>query len=340
MTNGGTRRRWRLLAALVVVVVVAAACEAVPNDYTGDRTSDLVYRDTNDNWYVAGQTAPLYTGNPYAIAVPGDYDGDLEWEPAELNGTTWTSSALATPIDYDPAGMPTGPAATLATGQAAEPTLVPVPGDYDGNGKTVPAYYDQVDGTWWIMGHDQPIQFGNPPVTGGIDDYDVPVPADYDGDHKTDIAIFRPSDGSFHYLSSKTGQVVVVQAGSDLDFPVPQDYDKVGHAEPAVADANFEHWYLAGSTTPMASFDISWQDWAIPTFGDYNGDGHADPAVWDMGSTDTWLVAGEGAVATMPVDGYGGSDVEMPPWLLVNMVRLTLYHHCLGNPASTPPGTC
>jgi hypothetical protein len=341
MTAGG--RLKATLGLAVALVLLAAACDAVTNDYTRDGTSDLVYLDlATGSWMMVGQSTPLWTGTS-ALAVPGDYNHDLKWEPAELNGTTWTSSALSSPIDYDPAGMPAGPAATPAGATSAPPTLLPVPGDYDGTGKTVPAYYDQVDGTWWIMGHNSPVQFGDPPTAGGTQGYDVPVPADYDGDGKTDIAVFRPTDGSYHYLSSKTGTEVDVAAGSEYDFPVPEDFDGDGKADAAVTDGAFEHWYEPGSSTPFATFSAPFGDLLVPTFRDYDGDGKADAAVWDeAGSpvTTTWLVAGHGTMATLPSTGDRYEDVEAPPWLLVNIVRLTVFHKCLVDPAAYPSGMC
>jgi hypothetical protein len=337
-------RRLGIIAAATALVVLAAACEAVPGDFTGDRKADLVYEVENHTdpanpyylFYEVGQSTPLYTGQPGDFPVPGDYDGDLKWEPAVLRGTTWISSALASPIEYDPAGMPSGPPGTPSSpyiiGSPTPPTLIPVPGDYDGTGKMVPAYYDQVDASWWIMGHNGSVQFGVAPTNGGTLGYDVPVPADYDGDHKTDIAVYRPTDGTFHYLSSKTGQEVTVSVGSPGAFPVPADYDKVGHAEPAVVGqvgpygpASSYAWYVAGGAAPLATFTTSGA--VVPAPGDYDGDGHADAALLDTGSG-AWEVAGQPPLAT----GLTGAvaPTEVPIGTLLDVVRLNVYGQCLG----------
>ena len=329
----------------LALVLLAAACDALVGDYTGDRKADQVYFDTtNGNWYETGDAAPLYTSSTTDLRVAGDYNGDLKWEPAVLRGTTWTSSALSAPIDYDPAGLPAGPPGNPAGTASAPLTLLPVPGDYDGTGRTVPAYYDQVDGTWWIMGHDAPVQFGVPPVAGGNLGYDVPVPADYDGDGKTDIAVYRPTDGSFHYLSSKTGLEVevtpTVPASDPAVIPVPANYDGGNHAEAAVTEPSGENWYVAGHASSIATFDTAGiSDPYLPAMADYDGTGKAQPALLDDANDQLWL-AGRSRPPIANVISYRYEPTVLPEAVIVNIVRLVLYAECRAGTGSFPPGTC
>jgi len=92
---------------------------------------------------------------------------------------------------------------------------VPVPGDYDGDGKKDIAVWRPADGNWYIISSATGTVTARYWGTAG----DVPVPGDYDGDGKTDYAVWRPADGNWYILSAQA-ESSAQQWGVPGDVPV------------------------------------------------------------------------------------------------------------------------
>jgi len=146
---------------------------------------------------------------------------------------------------------------------------VPVPGDYDGDGRAYRATYNPATSTWSTEIGD--IVYGT--------EGDIPVPADYDGDGTTDIAVFRPSNGTWYVYGFRA-----LTYGTAGDIPMPVDLDGDGDAEFVVwrpSNATF-YAYRLGAYTYGTAGDI-------PVRGDFDGGGWVDVALWRP-TTGIWFV--------------------------------------------------
>jgi uncharacterized repeat protein (TIGR03803 family) len=293
-------------------------------DFNRDAKADItLYRPSDNSWSSAtisfsgfpytGLVRSVPTGLSGDIPVAGDYNGDGTSDLAVYQSSTGTWNILNSSL---PVGGSSG--FSLRPVQVAYQWGIdadlPVPGDYDGDGRTDPAVYRPANGVWYLLRSSTnfttsaAVQWGLPG--------DVPVPGDYDGDGVTDVAVYRPSTGVWYLLKSSTGFTTFTaqQWGLANDITVPGDYDGDGKTDLAVYRPSTHIWYILHSSTSFASsatydFGLSGD---IPAPGDYDGDGRTDVVLWRPANSTwyflrsstgftVWAAIGFGALGDLPI---------------------------------------
>lgn len=276
-------------------------------DFTGNGSGDaVIWRPSEGNWYVldlaSNNNSLQQLGSPSDIIVPGDYDGDSRtdiavWRP---NTGVCSSNNCGWYVRQSSDGVVTYHA---DWGQSND---VPVPADYDGDGKTDMTVWRPGNGNWYILnsgGAASVTSWGNPT--------DKPAPADYDGDGKADLAVFRPSEGTWYIKQSSNGNMLVQGWGASGDWLAPADYDGDGKADRAVWRPSEGNWYIRQSANGQTRL-VNWgASNDVPVPADYDGDGRVDIAVWRP-SEGTWYVKKSADGTTMARNWGQSGDQPVP----------------------------
>jgi hypothetical protein len=198
-----------------------------------------------------------------------------------------------------PTPIPTPPIALVDWGIAGD---IPVPGDYDSDGKADQAVWRPSTGTWWLLlSANANIFFQSWGVQG-----DRPLQGDFNGDQRADLALFRPSNGTW-YIQHFLDVAVVQKFGRSSDLPAPADYDGDGKTDLAIFRPSLGGWGIRPSGGG-ALMRVPWgQNGDKPVPADYDADGRADTAVWRP-ATGTWYILFSNGEAQITQWGQNGDE--------------------------------
>lgn len=164
--------------------------------------------------------------------------------------------------------------------------VLPVSGDFSGDGYTDLGVYDPATGKWYIynLRNGTTITFGMKWGFSGT----VPVPADYDGDGYTDLGVFDSNSGKWYIYNLKNGTTITFgkEWGFGGSMPVPADYNNDGRADLAVYYPPTGAWFIYDLFTGKTlNFNfICGFAGTTPVVGDFDGDGFPDLGVYHSAS--------------------------------------------------------
>lgn len=215
--------------------------------------------------------------------------------------TAWrydrNASGLSTQwkTDADPKTHPTDSAAYRAT---------PVSGDFDADGKTDLALYEESTGRWHVKlsGSGKELWAVTGPAGSGL----TALAGDFDGDRKADPALYNEATGNWTiWQSGEDYTPVAANLGGAGFKPAPGDFDGQGMEDLAVYRESSGNWRMILSETAEQIEDEFGAEGYIPAIADYDGDAKADLAVYEKATGD-WYVKLTGSQELGLLEGFGG----------------------------------
>lgn len=250
-----------------------------------------------------------------------DVNSDNEYEFMELQNYA-SNMAVQVYSQHAQVYHPSLLSATVARGVGSGVVAggVGVDNDYDGDGASDLAVYNETTGSWYIWSiQNGQVVWG---LTLGGPGF-KPVTGDYDGDNIADLAVYNEDLGQWYIYSLQNGWILWGGSWGGTGFtPVAGDYSGNGIADLAVYNKETGYWYVVTLAGDAIVLGESWTGsgfTAVP--GDYNGDETSDYAMYHNSMGNWYIMSISGSYITFgtlwggqgytPVSGdYDGDGVS------------------------------
>jgi uncharacterized repeat protein (TIGR01451 family) len=183
-------------------------------------------------------------------------------------------------------------------------------GDFDGDGRTDFAIYDQTASQFFVLksaGGASTPQFGNPAHR------NVPVSGDFDADGRVDTAIYDQSASQYFILLSGGG-ASTPQFGNPahVNIPIAGDFDGDGKADFAIYDQTASQFFIlfSGGGALIPQFGNPGHV-NIPVGGDFDGDGRTDIGIYDQTNSQFFVLLSGGGARTPQFGNPGHVNIPV-----------------------------
>ncbi len=130
--------------------------------------------------------------------------------------------------------------------------------DFDGDGKSDMAVYDDAGGAWYAYSpaREKVIMFGH---SWGWSGAQV-IPGDYDGDGISDLCVYDQNTGAWYAWSQARQSIIFwnISWGWPGATPVPGDYDGDGIYDLALFDSQTGQWYIRAVEGTTLVWAMGW----------------------------------------------------------------------------------
>lgn len=292
-----------------------------------------VFEDGDDQWmgdYSANKTIPV---GGYTTAILSEVGLAGVTIPPVPDGNYYVfakaqhASTLTDPDENNNVCKRTG---TIQIGATAG-LKIPVSGDFDGDGKTDLALYQEATGTWQIRFSGSEYGLLEVPGLGGSGL--TTLAGDFDGDGKDDPVIYNEATGDWKVWKSLSGYVPVTVNLGGLGFkPTLGDYNGMLMEDMAVYQEARGYWLIILSETTALSYYEFGADGYIPVTGDYDGDGKTDMALYEQSSGNWHVKLSSVGDVEASLDGFGGTGYRpvIADYDGDRLADLALYHETMG----------